>query len=652
MKSVVLILLFQFSLFYSDAQLIYRQDVIKGGVTGGGFSGGMTYASGIINVYIEPSSQIKEAKLICYSYRNPPATSYLVNGETVEIEINDFVSIVDFHQPPWLNASPVRIYCKDVTGKINSNSNDISVVIPQQEQANLNESFWAVYLILVYENQNLPEINYSIILNNQPYIGFEQYQINNLNPINSNLPVGFSIFTDRHTNNPLDKTIVTFNSFVLGEIYTVDQINSQHQASGVKGHFYHQNNNFYGLDDDIANQEMNESDGIADVSSYIDFNSTSIDFTLQHVNYPNQQPAFTNVNLAYFLTYTSPCQPFSVTLLTSDTSTCSNFPVQLGVTVPDTINATYEWLPQTNLSCYDCPNPIFLGDSTTNYTVRIRNTDSCSVVYPVRVRVLPNPSFESIEISESVCGGATGNIAVASSGLSQPHSYEINDGLPQNNGTFNNLAAGEYTITVANTNGCSVDSTVVVGEFNNVQAAFSVNPTTGAAPLDISITNQSQNATEYFWDFSDEDGNLLNQVTGHFGSAQCPVAGVYTLTLVAGNGTPHCNDTTSLQIFVYDSLQVVIPNVFTPNSDGTNDWFGITTNISISGKIVLLNRWGNVVQEKSFTTQANSFEPLWNGMDASEGVYFYRIFEIQGEAGEELVLDKKAEFQGFVHLER
>ena len=145
-------------------------------------------------------------------------------------------------------------------------------------------------------------------------------------------------------------------------------------------------------------------------------------------------------------------------------------------------------------------------------------------------------------------------------------------------------------------------------------------------------------------------------------SVTLDTSGVYSLTLVAGNGTTHCNDTTSIQIFVYDSLQVVIPNVFTPNNDGSNDWFGITTNIPISAKIVVVNRWGNVLVEKSFTTQANIFEPIWDGTStgsvtapssvAPEGVYFYRIFDIQGEVEQGLVMDEEGEFQGFVHLVR
>jgi hypothetical protein len=312
--------------------------------------------------------------------------------------------------------------------------------------------------------------------------------------------------------------------------------------------------------------------------------------------------------------------------------------VQLGASGGNTSGSlqAYEWLPQQNLSCYDCPNPVFTGNTTTNYTVRIRNTDSCSVVYPVRVRVLPNPSFESIEITESVCGGATGRILVTSAPLSVQNLFQINNGTPQNNGNFSNLAAGEYTITLTNEHGCSVDSTVFIGEINNVQAAFSVNPTTGTAPLDISITNQSQNATEYFWDFSDEDGNLLNQVTGHFGSAQCPVAGVYTLTLVAGNGAPHCNDTTSVLIVVKEPFVVFAYTHVTNEANVYQVFFSGVSEYDY--KIYALD--GKLVYQKRGSIESAGHVDMWEISKFSSGMYVFRI-KVKDAEGTEHEVDGK-----------
>jgi gliding motility-associated-like protein len=644
LKRLNLLILIYVTSNWCSGQIVFEQGIVQGGVTGAGFSTGEGFGSGSFDIFIESGSTINKAYLFFYSQRNPPPVNYLVNGYIINTNDCILVNEHNYNVPPWPFADPIRLYVKEISNIIDSEESSINVTIPSQPDLNINEGFWAVYLVVIYENPSLANTNYSIILNNQSLTGFELYNVDQLNPITTGSPVGFSIFTDRHTFSPLDRSLVAFNAEQIGEIYTTDAVNDNFVSSGVKGHFYYQNNTFYGLDDDLPNNTMIESDGIADVSEYITNNVMNVSFTMQHVGYPSQPLGATNINLAYFLTYTSSCLPFFHSLLTSDTTACANSPVQLGASG----GIAYEWLPQTNLSCYNCPNPIFTGDSTINYTVRIWSTDSCSVVKPVRVRVVPQPTFESIDITENICGFESGSILGTSMGSALPHTYQLNDGAPQNNFSFSNLPTGSYTITVTDANGCSRDSTVQILEINNIQAAFSVNPSTGAAPLQVQTQNNSQNATQYEWFWEDQSSTLTNP------SITLDTAGVYTLTLVAGNGAEHCNDTTTLQIVVYDSLQIVIPNVFTPNNDNANDWFGITSNRDISGTVIILNRWGNLMLESTFSAQTGVFENLWDGTSTSsapastglaiapEGVYFYRI----------IVNEEDVEFSGFVHLVR
>ena len=66
-----------------------------------------------------------------------------------------------------------------------------------------------------------------------------------------------------------------------------------------------------------------------------------------------------------------------------------------------------------------------------------------------------------------------------------------------------------------------------------------------------------------------------------------------------------------------------IPNIFTPNNDGINDYFIIPKSYN-STALTILNRWGNMVYEWT------DGEQKWNGNDqsdkpVSEGIYFYLI---------------------------
>ncbi|MCF8408803.1 MAG: gliding motility-associated C-terminal domain-containing protein [Crocinitomicaceae bacterium] len=80
-----------------------------------------------------------------------------------------------------------------------------------------------------------------------------------------------------------------------------------------------------------------------------------------------------------------------------------------------------------------------------------------------------------------------------------------------------------------------------------------------------------------------------------------------------------------------------IPNVFTPNGDGVNDFVSFPNFGNSANKIVVVNRWGNLIYE------SNGINPIWDGKDTSgknctEGTYFYRI--------------NNTNIQGFIQLMR
>lgn len=63
--------------------------------------------------------------------------------------------------------------------------------------------------------------------------------------------------------------------------------------------------------------------------------------------------------------------------------------------------------------------------------------------------------------------------------------------------------------------------------------------------------------------------------------------------------------------------QIIIPNIITPNNDLINDDFLITNKPNCSDKLIILNRWGNIVFENS------PYQNDFNGNGLHEGNYFY-----------------------------
>jgi gliding motility-associated-like protein len=81
---------------------------------------------------------------------------------------------------------------------------------------------------------------------------------------------------------------------------------------------------------------------------------------------------------------------------------------------------------------------------------------------------------------------------------------------------------------------------------------------------------------------------------------------------------------------IEDLDQLQLPNVFTPNGDGLNDYFLFPSDGIGELKCQILNRWGNVVAE------FNNPDSSWDGHDlygnkCSEGTYFFKIIYTNDE---------------------
>ena len=63
---------------------------------------------------------------------------------------------------------------------------------------------------------------------------------------------------------------------------------------------------------------------------------------------------------------------------------------------------------------------------------------------------------------------------------------------------------------------------------------------------------------------------------------------------------------------------VIIPNIFTPNGDGSNDFFEIR-NLPASTSLSITNRWGKEVFSSS------DYQNNWTAENISDGIYYYRV---------------------------
>ncbi len=126
---------------------------------------------------------------------------------------------------------------------------------------------------------------------------------------------------------------------------------------------------------------------------------------------------------------------------------------------------------------------------------------------------------------------------------------------------------------------------------------------------------------------SDQTNNNNTQATWHWSTGQTSSSifvgqpGIYTATVDLSG----CYTTDS--VVVSSDCYMNIPNIFTPNGDGINDYFYPRQLLSKGltyCKINIYNRWGELIFESS-ATDGRGWDGRFNGVDQPEGVYIYII---------------------------
>lgn len=106
-----------------------------------------------------------------------------------------------------------------------------------------------------------------------------------------------------------------------------------------------------------------------------------------------------------------------------------------------------------------------------------------------------------------------------------------------------------------------------------------------------------------------------------------------TITVIDENG---CEASDLINIFVRKNFGVYIPNVFSPNGDGNNDFFTVFANESVTNvELLIADRWGEIVfQEKNLIP--GELRMGWNGtvndqaLNPAVFVYMAKVTFIDG----------------------
>lgn len=119
----------------------------------------------------------------------------------------------------------------------------------------------------------------------------------------------------------------------------------------------------------------------------------------------------------------------------------------------------YAWSHNTALNS---PNATGLG--TGSYTVSVTDGVGCQVALSATITDRTGPQLAVGTVNASTCGFSDGSASVVATQGQQPYTYTWSHNAALNSAAVTGLAAGNYSATVADANGCSASVSLVISD--------------------------------------------------------------------------------------------------------------------------------------------------------------------------------------------
>jgi gliding motility-associated-like protein len=187
---------------------------------------------------------------------------------------------------------------------------------------------------------------------------------------------------------------------------------------------------------------------------------------------------------------------------------------------------------------------------------------------------------------------------------------------------YQNAGVYDVSLSISTNEGCTANLTLdkpgLIEVFPSPVADFEVDPqVTDVFNTEITFTDFSIDSYEHFYQLNDSVDTTERNLTYHF------IEGGYHYPYQVVTNEFGCKDTITLEIYVEPQTTLYVPNAFTPNGDGTNEFFSPIVYDVSDYTFEIYNRWG----EQIFET--NNRKAGWNGrikdQNAPDGVYIWKI---------------------------
>jgi hypothetical protein len=261
------------------------------------------------------------------------------------------------------------------------------------------------------------------------------------------------------------------------------------------------------------------------------------------------------------------------------------------------------------------------------YTVYLTDYNGCTkdstffITQPPQLNANAGTDFNVCGQTQTVLSATQPTYGIGSWSVSSgPPNLTFSDST-SNTTAISNLVFGDYQLLWIVSDGfCSDSDMVLVNVSSQIIAQAGSDKILCGRQIYLNATRPQFGYG--YW--SDSSAATVADTSDPFSLVTNLNYGANLFNWVVVNGT--CRDTGVVNVFVRDSIDcldpVLLPNAFTPNSDGFNDYFEIKGIQDFpDNELTIFNRWGLVVYSKEHYLNS------WDGRDndgnmVSDGTYF------------------------------
>ncbi len=320
--------------------------------------------------------------------------------------------------------------------------------------------------------------------------------------------------------------------------------------------------------------------------------------------------------------------PVPSPVIVADTILCEQLSVPFNC-LPDTFVSYYWDFGDGNRDNSQAPSHIYAQPGAYTVMLAVRTIASCLDTSYLNV-VVDTSSFVSfVSTKNEICEGeSVSYIAKYPTGadtLLWTFSDRIADTVIgwQSVRAFDN--SGKIKVTVTGLfRACptvSFSDTILVNAYPVASIGSDTALCLNGNPLNLFASIANPAAFQYHW--STGDTTQATRATNY---------GIYTVSVTSDNGC-----TTSDSITIAKSCFMDIPNAFTPNGDGNNDYFfprQIHSQQLKRFRMQVFSRWGQLLFETT-SLDGRGWDGRFNGNEQTEGTYVYYIEAIFTELQQE-----------------